>query len=186
MNKSFAVFAAIAAWTMFGTASAAAEPLPSVRLVCSFDYDGMLAKLSQQPLLASLNKDQVGSPIVLRVIHSVVPTTSGGAAGFASAILAGGSLGILPVVENKDLVITYDLFVNQTMIATYAYQKNFTRAFNIYSKDKTKGLGEEGQTWAESTVDLFAADIAKNPKVLNLVAEYRYYFGASTTPSASK
>lgn len=158
----------------------AAGSLPPVRLLCSFDYDDMLTRLKQQPLFASLNKEDIGSPIVLRVTHALVPTTEGKAAGLASAVLAGGTLGILPAVENKDLVITYDLFVNDSLLASYSYQKNFTRAFSIYSKDTTGGLGGERQTWALSTAAQFASDIAQNPKIAALISDYQFYFGTAS------
>jgi hypothetical protein len=155
---------------------AGAAGLPPSRLVSSFAYDEMLARLQQEPLLASIGKEQYGSPVLLRVTHSIEPTAAGAAAGFTSAILAGGSLGLLPVVENKDLVITYDLFVNETLICTYEYRHNFTRAFNIYSKDKTGGLGGDGEAWALETVRQFVTDLNTNPKIPALIAEYRLYF----------
>jgi len=65
--------------------------------------------------------------------HAFLALTSGGkASAFGSAIWAGGTLGLLPVVTNNDLVITYDLVVNGTVLATHAYQRNFTRAVNIW------------------------------------------------------
>jgi len=41
-------------------------------------------------------------------------------------------------------VITYDLVVNGTVLATHAYQRNFTRAVNIWANDTTYGLGKDG------------------------------------------
>lgn len=156
----------------------AADPLPSVRLLCSFDVDQMYTKLKAQPLLVNLNKDQYGSPIVLRVTNSTVPTATGMATGLASAIWSGGTLGLLPIVENRDLVITYDLFVNETLLATYSYRDNFTLAKNIYSKDKTDGLGEAGLAWAQQTAEQFSTEAAADPRIVQLIDEYRYYFGS--------
>ena len=125
---------------------------------------------------AQINKELIGSPILLRVSHSFEMTGGGKAAGFASAILAGSTLGLLPVVTNSDLVITYEILVNGTTLSTYTYRKNFTRSINIYAKDETFGLGKEGLVWAKSTVAEFVAAAFKDDKLAALVAEYEYYF----------
>ncbi|WP_428310026.1 hypothetical protein [Hydrocarboniphaga sp.] len=180
MRKHLLAFlSALIAVTASAPARAQSETLPTARLVSSFAYDELYQRLKAEPLLQNLNKDQYGSPILLRVTHALIPTTAGAASGLASAVWAGGTLGLLPVVENKDLEITYDLYVNETLIASYSYQKNFTSAKNIYSKDTTQGLGGEGQTWALQTASQFSADARSNPKIAELIAEYRYYFGAS-------
>ncbi len=116
-----------------GTLSA---PL-SMSLVSSIAYDELYEAFKKIPAFASMDKDRPGSPITIRVSHSYGHTSAGTASAIASAILAGGTLGILPAFSNRDLVITYDVLVNETLVSSYSYSKNVTRVFNIHSSDKT-------------------------------------------------
>lgn len=139
--------------------------------------DELYTAIKANPRFAKLDKELVGSPITLRVTQSFALSAGGKATGLASAILAGSTLGLLPLVTNGDLVITYEMVVNGTVLSTYAYQKNFTRSQNIYSTDTTYGLGKEGLAWTRTTADQFLADAAKDPKLEGLIAEYQFYFG---------
>ena len=60
---------------------------------------------------------------------------------------------------------------------TYIYKGNFTQVKNIYTTDKTYGLGDDGLAWVKSTVNQFLADSAKDAKLDALTAEYKFYFG---------
>ena len=182
MGSRILALTACALLSMGSRAQMPERQLPAARLVASFAQDDLLGALKQSALLSKLSKDDPGCPIVLRVTHSLVPTSSNMAAGLASAALAGGTLGLLPLVTNRDLVITYELIVNGTQLASYAYQENFTNATNIYSQDKTEGLGAKGRAWALSTVARFNADAEKDPKVASVIDEYRLYFGADVAP----
>ena len=95
----------------------------------------------------------------------------------ASAILTIGTLGLLPAVNNRDLLLTYDVFVNESVLASYAYSKRMTRVFSVYSKDKTHGLGDDGLAWVIGTANQFAMDFARDPKYLDLKSEYLVYYG---------
>jgi hypothetical protein len=150
--------------------------LPPTRYYGTVAGDELYKLIKAEPRFAQINNELIGSPILLRVSHSFEMTGGGKAAGFASAILAGSTLGLLPVVTNSDLVITYEIVVNATTLSTYTYRKNFTRSINIYAKDDTFGLGKEGLAWAKTTVSEFVASAFKDDKLAALVAEYEYYF----------
>ena len=156
---------------------AGATVLPPVAYNGSVAGDELYTLLKADPMFAALSKDLVGCPIVLRVTHSFVMTAGGKASGLASAIWSGGPLGLLPVVTTNDLVITYEVLVNGTVLTTYAYQRNFTRAVNIWANDTTYGLGKDGLEWAKGTVTQFVAEAAKDPKLADLASEYQFYFG---------
>lgn len=161
-------------------ARAQSNTLPATRLVASFAEEQLTARLQANPLWANLNKDQLGSPLLLRVSHTFIPTAAGTASGLGSAIWAGGTLGLLPVVENRDLAITYDIYVNGTLLLSYSYQRNFTRAFSMYSKNKGDDvLGDEAEAWALQTVEQFCAQAAQDRRINELLAEYRFYFSGN-------
>lgn len=152
--------------------------LPPIRFNGSVAGDELYDRLKQDPRYAKLDRGLFGSPIELRITRASETTSGGKAAGFASAILAGGTLGLLPMVTNDDLVITYEYVVNDNVLASWSYRKNFTRSQNIYSQDKTYGLGDEGLAWVKTTVDQFLADSRTDSRLAEFVREYEFYFGA--------
>jgi hypothetical protein len=150
--------------------------LPPVQYDGTVAGDEIYTLLKSDPIFANLSKELVGCPIVLRVTHSFVITGGGKATALGSAIWSGGTLGLLPVVTNNDLVITYEVLVNGTLLKTFAYQRNFTRAVNIWANDTTYGLGKDGLAWTKETAAQFLVEVAKDPKIEGLVAEYAFYF----------
>jgi hypothetical protein len=156
--------------------AAAPRALPPMRWFGTVAGEELYKLVKADARFAQLNSELIGSPVLLRVSHSFEATSGGKAAGLASAILAGSTLGLLPVVMNNDLIINYELVVNGTTLSTYTYRKNFTRSVNIYAKDETYGLGKEGLAWAKSTVAEFLAAVRDDAKLAELVAEYEFYF----------
>ena len=163
--------------------AASQNALPPMNFYSSVATDELLARLKAVPAFARLEKELYGSPIQVRVTHSLQPTAGGQAAGLLSAIWAGSTLGLLPVVTNNNLVVNYEIRVNGKDVAEYEFSRSFTRAINIWSEknDPTYGLGQEGIDWVRSTADEFAAKAASDPAVLGLAQEHRFYFGAEKT-----
>jgi hypothetical protein len=128
------------------------------------------------PRFAKLDREQVGSPIALVVTHNFETSAGGKAGGLLSAVLAGSTLGLIPLVINGDLAVTYEFQVNGVTISSRTYQKNYTQAQNLLAKDATYGLGKDGLAWARSTAEQFLAASATDEKLAELVTEYRYYF----------
>ena len=87
--------------------------------------------------------------------------------------------------ENNDLVITYEVLVNGTVLRSFAYQRNFTRAVNIWANDTTYGLGKDGLAWAKETAAQFLVEVGKDPKIEGLVAEYAFYFSPAPKPGVN-
>jgi hypothetical protein len=150
--------------------------------------DELLTLLRAQPRFAQVSKDLVGSPIAIQVSQSFEPTAGGTASAFASALLTGGTLGLIPMVTNNDLVITWEIVVNGTVLSRYRYRNNFTRVDSIYAggSDTTYGLGKEGLAWVRSTTQSFMDDVAKDEKVAALVAEHAFYFGPPANGAAAR
>lgn len=168
--------AAVIALGFLATAAHGAA-LPAVQYNGTVAGDEIYTRLKNDPMFANLSKDLVGCPIVLRVTHSFVITGGGKATALGSVVWSIGTLGILPAVTNNDLVITYEVLVNGTVLKSFVYQRNFTRAINLWANDTTYGLGKDGLAWAKETATQFATEAAKDPKLADLVAEYQFYFG---------
>jgi hypothetical protein len=68
------------------------------------------------------------------------------------------------------------VLVHGSTLAKYTYSKNLTRVFNIYAKDATHGLGNDGLAWVTGTATQFASDFTADPKLAQLQNEYHFYF----------
>lgn len=160
-------------------APAESGALPPMNFYASVAANELFLRIKEAPAFARVEKELVGSPIQLRVTHSLQPTAGGQAAGLLSAIWAGGTLGLLPVVTNNNFVLSYEIRVNGQEVARYDFSRTFTRAVNIWTEknDPTYGLGADGLEWAKTTAIEFAAKAAQDPAVIALAQEYAFYFG---------
>lgn len=154
--------------------------LPAMNFYSSIADDELFDIVKTNAAFAKLDKELIGSPITLRIRHSLQPTATGKATGLLSAIWTGGTLGLLPAITNNSFVVTYEVRVQGRDVATWSYQRNFTRAVNIWAKDETYGLGKEGFEWMKTTAAEFAAAAAHDSRLVDLKREYEQYFG--TTP----
>jgi hypothetical protein len=140
--------------------------------------DEIYEALKKYPTFAPLDKEKLGSPIRIRVS---LEYGRGSPAQVASAVLTIASLGLLPAVTNRDLTVTYDVVVNGSVVTSYSYSKRVTRMFNVYSTDRTHGLGDDGLAWVIGTAAQFASDLPRDAGFADLEAEYRYYYAAANS-----
>ena len=159
-------------------AEAPASALPAMSFYGSIADDELFDLVKKSDQFARLDKELIGSPLQLRVMHTLQPTASGKATGLLSAIFTGGTLGLIPAVTNNSLMVTYEVRVHGRELVSYSFQRTFTRAVNIWAKDETHGLGKEGLEWLKSTATEFTTAAAIDPKLASLKKEYERYFGA--------
>lgn len=155
-----------------------AGALPPMRFLASVAEEEIYTGLKADPNFAALDKELVGSPLSLMVTHTMRPTAGGMAAGLLSAVLAGGSLGLIPVVSSERMVIKYDVMLNGRPLTSYSFERTAARAQNLWTVDA--GIGKAGMEWVKSTVPDAAAKIAKDPAVLALRQEMDFYFPPET------
>jgi hypothetical protein len=180
MRTRALIAAALLAFVSGHAAADSDSVLPPMHFLSSVASDELFTALKANPTFGQLDKEAVGSPIVLIITHSLRPTAAGKATGLLSAFTTGVTLGLLPVVTNNTLVVTYSVRVNGKDVTTHSYERNFTRAINIWANknDTTHGLGKEGLEWVESTASEFAKDASRDAKLADLEHEYDFYFGA--------
>lgn len=152
--------------------------LPAMSFYGSIASNELFDLIRKSDQFARIDKELFGSPLHLRVMHSLQPTAGGKAAGLLSAILTGGTLGLLPAVTNNSLMVTYEVRVHGRELVSYSYQRKFTRAVNIWARDETYGLGKDGLEWLKSTAAEFTKAAAEDAKLAALKEEYERYFGA--------
>lgn len=157
------------------------QALPSMGFATTIAADELYEALKKSPTLAALDKDKVGSPVIIRVSLEFGRTST--ATNMASAILTIGTLGLLPAVNNRDLIVTYDVLLNESILTSFSYEKKITRVFNVYSTDRTHGLGDDGLAWLISTASQFATDLSRDANYANLLAEYHYYYSPAAKPA---
>ena len=160
------------------TPAAPSSALPAMSFYGSIAGNELFDLIKKSDQFARIDKELFGSPLYLRVMHSLQPTAGGKATGLLSAILTGGTLGLLPAVTNNSLMVTYELRVHGRELVSYSYQRKFTRAVNIWAKDETYGLGKDGLEWLKSTAAEFTKAAADDAKLAALKKEYERYFGA--------
>lgn len=153
-----------------------ASELPNAFYASSIGDESFYTALKAEPFLKNIDKESYGAPIKVVVTYSTEQTAGGTASGLTSAILAGGSLGILPVVTNNDFVIKYEVRVQDTVLFTKEYRENFTEATNMYSEQGLYQIDGEVLTWALTTVKEFNTELSSDAKIQALVDEYQYYF----------
>jgi hypothetical protein len=166
--------------------------LPPMQFYSSIGDDTLYDLLKAKPAFAGLDKELSGTPLFLLVTHTVKPTSGGAAAAGLSAILAGSTLGIIPIVTNEEFVVRYEIWMHGEPIATYSFSRTKTRAINMWSaggSDKYYGLGKDGFEWLKSTADEFAVKAAQDPEMTKVQAEIEFYFPAAapaaTAPAAT-
>ena len=152
--------------------------LPTIFFHADAAGDDLFDALHSSHLLARLSREAVGSPVQLRIFHSVHPAHVD-AKNFFSGLLSIGTLGLSPVVMSGEHTMHYELFVNGQRISRHEYSANLSRKEYLSGKgaDATHGLGPDGLVWAKATVDLFLKDLARDSSVRALSEEYRLYFG---------
>lgn len=170
-----------------GASPVAAVVLPPMKFLASVAEDEVLTALKSDPAFAALDKELAGSPLALVVTHTVRPTAAGTAAGLLSAVLSGGTLGILPMVSNDRLVVRYEVLLNGKIVTSYTFERTATRAQNIWTagSDGTEGLGKGGMEWVQSTAKEVATKLAHDPAMLAVRDEIDFYFPSTAAKSAS-
>jgi hypothetical protein len=153
--------------------------LPTISFRADGSGNDLFDALQSAHLFARLSKEAPGSPIQLRIYHTVHPA-SVDAKNFFSGLLSVGTLGLSPVIMSGEHTMHYELYVNGQRISRYEYTTKLSRNEYMHGKtvDATHGLGPDGVVWAKSTVDLFLNDLAHDNSVRALNDEYQVYFGA--------
>ncbi len=156
----------------------AAEPpftLPPAMFFSTLD-NSLLESLKKNALFSELNDELYGSPIRLGVIHTIAATAGGTASEATSLVLSAGTLGLLPIVSNNDLVVTYTLSAHSKKVVSFSYSKNFTQASSLYSEASWSKMDSTVKAWILSTADTFVADLSNSAEARELTREYEFYF----------
>ena len=174
MNIKFKPLICALAILIFSSISNA-QPLPIYLNTSSLD-DSLLEKIQSLPFFSEMSNTIFGSPYYFSVRIGNNSTTGGTAAELTSIMLSGSTLGILPVVSNSDITVTYQLWVNRRGYVEYSYTENFSDIDSFWALDSQSGLEPNVLEWALTTVDDLAQKLEEDPKVIALIAKHEKYF----------
>jgi hypothetical protein len=146
-----------------------------MRYVSSVPGDELIEKLKASRELSTLAPKLYGSPIFFRSTIENFNTAGGGASTAFSAMLAGGTLGLLPIVTNKDFILRFEILVNGEVIFDKSYLKNMTDAQNMFANNHGE-LDPEIEEWVLEKAGEVVELITSDEKVTELKKEYWYYF----------
>ncbi len=170
----------IYSFTSFAEAAKTEEQLDPnaipIYYVSNIPNEEFLAKLKEKPIFSNLKEKLYGSPIYFRTTIQNRHTSGGSAGSFFSVVLAGSTLGLLPIVTNKDFILRYEVFVNGEKLFDQQFTYNQTDVKSLYSDPEGNKLNPEILEWAKTTIDKVTQSFEKDPKIKQLIEEYNYYF----------
>lgn len=142
----------------------------------NIDNESFKQALLARQAFSRLDEDAVGLPIGLMVIKNLSAKID--AAGFTSMMLAAGTLGLVPMVNNKEFTVYYIVFVHGERIARFEYAMSSADVEMLWSAGQQRGIKPEEETFLENTIPRFLADVQKDEKVRAVFDEYYQYFPA--------
>lgn len=162
-----------------------APSLPPMHFVSSLAENELYALFKASRGFSTLDDELYGSPLKLVVTHTSRPTAGGQAAGLLSAVISGGTLGIIPMVTNDHLVVRYEVMLNGKTVTSYSFERTATRAINIWGGGGDYGLGKAGLEWVKSTATEAAGKLANDPALAALQREIAFYFPETAAAKAA-
>ena len=125
---------------------------------------------------AEVDNESVGIPIGVRVLRGKRTKQDG--ASFSSAMLSASTLGLIPMVSNKEFKVLYDVFVQGRSIAQFTYQLDSTDVDHMWVGGIEHNKTSEGEAvFLRHSVSMFLNDIKEHEEVQAVFAEYWEYFG---------
>lgn len=122
-----------------------------------------------------VDDDAIGAPIGVRVLKGL--RIKQDATGFTSVMLSASTLGIIPVVTNKDFKVRYDVFIQGRSIANFEYQMTSTDVENMWSGPRQNTMKPAEEIFLEQSIGQFLTELKKNEEVQQLFDEYFTYYG---------
>ena len=153
---------------------------PPVYFITNIKGADIKQTLEEHQAFAELDEDAIGAP--LAVIAWSGLRMKQDATGFSSLMLSAGTLGIIPIVSNKEYKVGYFVYAGGELVDKYIYSMTSADVENIWAgppRDSDE-LKPAEQVFAESTVTQFLHEIAANEELAELFEEYYLYAPAET------
>ena len=149
---------------------------PPVFFVTNVEDKSIKEKLEEYKAFTALDDKAVGLPIGVRVLKGHRTKQDG--TQFSSLMLSASTLGIIPVVSNKEFKVRYDVFVQGRSIESFEYMMDSTDVDNFwtsaYKEHQTTPTEEQ---FLLDTLPQFLNELSKSDISQETFAEYWEYFG---------
>lgn len=149
---------------------------PPVFFVTNVEDKSIKEKLEEYKAFTALDDKAVGLPIGVRVLKGHRTKQDG--TQFSSLMLSASTLGIIPVVSNKEFKVRYDVFVQGRSIESFEYMMDSTDVNNFwtsaYKEHQTTPTEEQ---FLLDTLPQFLNELSKSDISQETFAEFWEYFG---------
>jgi len=151
------------------------EQFPPVFFVSNIEDKAFAEKLKSFGAFTEINETAVGYPIGLRVLKGHRTKQDG--TQFSSMLLSASTLGIIPVVQNTEFKVHYELFVQGKLISTFKYQLDSTDVDNFWTAAyKTHKVTPTEEQFIVDTLPQFLTELSQDEKAAATFKEYWTYF----------
>ena len=149
---------------------------PPILFATNVEDPDFINKVESFAAFEKVDDKSVGMPLGVRVLKGKRVKQDG--TSFSSVMLSATTLGLVPVVSNKEFKVYYDVFVQGNSIAQFTYQLDSTDVDHLWIGDNevTKTSPDEA-VFLEHSVSLFLKDIKDHKEIQAVFAEYWEYFG---------
>ena len=151
------------------------ELYPPVLFVSNISETEIKETIEEFSAFKALDEDAIGLPIVVRVLKGKRAKQDG--ASLSTALLAAGTLGLVPVVQNTEFNVYYDVFLQGKEIARFKYTRDSTSVGILWNAANSNQQTKPADVlFLEATVPAFLNDLKENKETQAVFSEYWEYF----------
>ena len=131
--------------------------------------------LDAENAFEALDKEAVGAPLAVIAVSDLRMKSD--ATAFSSLMLSASTLGLVPIVSNKEYKVAYFIYAGGDLVDKYVYSMTSSDVENMWSgrpRDKDE-LKPAEELFLEQTASEFLNEVAENQKLKDLFDEYYLY-----------
>jgi len=149
---------------------------PPILFQTNIEGNGFVEKLKAYAAFSAIENEALGMPIGVRVLKGL--RTKADATGFSTLMLSAGTLGLVPIVTNKEFKVRYDVFVQGSSVAHFEYEMTSADVGILWAgpRESTK-LKPVEESFLEYSLARFLTELKEHEEVQAYFNEYAYYFG---------
>ncbi|MEW8525706.1 MAG: hypothetical protein AB2552_21945 [Candidatus Thiodiazotropha endolucinida] len=151
------------------------EKYPPILLVTNINSPSMPDLLNKYHAFSKVDEEAVGLPIGVRILK--LHRSKNDSTQFTTLMLAATTLGIVPVISNKEFKVRYDVFAQGEIVSTFIYQTTSTDVNNLWmGVDQEHETKPEEELFIEDSVSRFLTELKDSTDTQALFQEYREYY----------
>lgn len=147
-------------------------PVFFVSNIDSFKFDD---KLRAFQAFSDISSEAVGLPIGVRVLKGHRAKQDG--TQFSSLMLSASTLGLIPVVQNTEFKVHYEVWVQGELLQTFKYQLDSTDVNNMWTMNYTsRETTPTEDQFIVDTLPQFLTELKQESEIQSVFDEYWLYF----------